>query len=335
MSITRRGFLGMAAAAGASPLFGNRGVAAPAADSVPKRKFGRHDELVSVVGVGGQTLGQAKTLQESIAIAHTAIEKGATFFDNAYDYLGGRAEEVMGKALAGGWRDKVFLMTKCCTHTKPLPDGGKEGAMKMLETSLKRLGTDHLDLWMLHMVQSEAEVDKFYGPGGAHEAFDLAKKQGKVRYTGWTGHNQEAVEPFKKIIAGGYPFDACLMPVSAIGALSAHSFEQEIMPILVEKRIACLGMKGFGGAKRPFLHGKTNISKIMRYSLSYPDLCTQVVGMDEVQFVDQAVLASHETPMTVDERNAFALWMHEQGGDAYATYRQPGYTDCPGCRHTA
>ena len=178
--ITRRGFLGLIPGLGLAKSWAVGG-------GVPTRKFGRYDERVSVLGFGGHTLGLAKDIPEATRIAHEAVECGVTFFDNAWCYHGGRAEEWMGQALQG-IRDKAFVMTKCCTHHKPLPEGGKEGAMKYLEDSLRRLKTDRVDLWMLHQVEKPEEVDKFYGPGGAAEAFDLAKKQGKVRYLGFTGH---------------------------------------------------------------------------------------------------------------------------------------------------
>jgi aryl-alcohol dehydrogenase-like predicted oxidoreductase len=324
MSMTRRGFLSMLAAAG-SP-----GVAAAAGTedqvpAVPKRKFGRHDELVSVVGLGGHTLAMASSAGEAEKMARHAIERGITFFDNAWDYHEGRAEEWMGMAMAGGWRDRVFLMTKVCTHGSPLPRGGREGAMKMLEESLKRLKTDRLDLWMVHQLENAEEVEKAYGAGGVLEAFDQAKKDGKIRYTGFTGHSRPEVHI--KMIEGGYPFDASLMPVSAVGALSSRGFEEEVMPALAKHRIAVLGMKGFGGSRRASLHGLVNAEKVLRYSLSYPDVCTHVVGLDKIAYVDEAVLASAKTPMTPEERQAFAVACAEQGGAAFAVYLQPGYRD--------
>lgn len=324
MNISRRSFLGLLTATGAAT-FARAKENPIENNSVPKRKFGRHDELVSVVGVGGQTLAEAATLEDAISIAHHAIERGITFFDNAWDYHGGRAEEWMGKALEGGWREKVFLMTKVCTHGKPLPDGGKEGAMKMLEDSLRRLKTDHVDLWMVHALANEEEVDKAYGPGGVLEALDLAKQQGKVRYTGFTGHSSP--EAHVKMLQGGYPFDATLMPVSALGALSSRAFEKVVMPEVSKRQVAVLGMKGFGGAKRANLHRLVNAERVVRYSLSYPDVCTHVIGMDKIEFIDQAVAAASKSPMSVEERTNFAQWCADQGGAQYAVYLQPGYRD--------
>lgn len=325
MQPTRRGFLkSLAAATAAVPLA--RLGAKPVGDvPVPRRKFGRHNEEVSVIGLGGQTLGQAASLQDAIGIAHHAIDLGITFFDNAWDYHGGRAEEWMGAALDGGWRDKVFLMTKVCTHGKPLPDGGREGAMKMLEDSLKRLKTDHLDLWMIHQLENDAEVAKAYGPGGVIEALDLAKKQGKIRYTGFTGHTDP--EAHVRMLEGGYPFDASLMPVSVLGALSSRRFEEVVMPVLAAKDVAVIGMKGFGGSRRAHLHGFVTAESVVRYSLSYPEVCTHLIGIDRSEFVDAAVAASQLPPMDKAERERFLSDVAARGGDRFATYLTPGYRD--------
>lgn len=331
MNVSRRSFLGLLTASGTAALA--RAEAAPTAqNAVPKRKFGKHDELVSVVGLGGHTLAMSGSVDEAKRIAHRAIEGGITFFDNAWDYHGGRAEEWMGQCLEGGWRDKVFLMTKVCTHGKPLPEGGKEGAMKMLEESLRRLKTDRLDLWMIHQIENDEEVDKAYGPGGVIEALVEAKKQGKVRYCGFTGHTRP--ESHLKLLQGGYDFDATLMPVSALGALSSRSFEKMVMPELVKRRVAVIGMKGFGGSKRAHLHGLVNAEKVVRYALSYPDVCTHLIGIDKQAYLDEALAAAGKTPMTPEERDAFAVACAAAGGDQYAAWLQPGHRDGGCCGHT-
>ena len=201
--------------------------------------------------------------------------------------------------------------------------------MKFLEDSLRRLQTDHVDLWMLHEMKSAAEVEKFYGPGGAAEAFDLAKKQGKVRYLGFTGHDEPEVH--LKMIQGGYPFDASLQPVSALGTLHSRRFETEVIPALAEKKIAVIGMKGFGGSKRSSEKGLMTAEKVMRYALSYPEVCTHMIGVDQFPYVEQAVLASAQTPMTPEERKTFAAWCDRMGGAEYAMHCQPGHRDGSCC----
>jgi predicted aldo/keto reductase-like oxidoreductase len=157
------------------------------------------------------------------------------------------------------------------------------------------------------------------------EAFDLAKKQGKVRYLGFTGHTDTLVH--KKILDGGYPFDASLQPVSALGTLDSRKFETEIIPLLAKRDIAVIGMKGFGGSKRAHQKGLMTAEKVVRYSLSYPEVCTHLIGIDKLDYVGEAAVASTQTPMTVDERKAFASWCDRMGGAAYAMHAQPGHRD--------
>jgi len=320
--ITRRGFLRLIPGLGLAKSW------AGAPGEIPTRKFGRHDEQVSVVGLGGHTLYLSGSDAEATRIAHAGVDRGIRFFDNAWCYHQGEAQVRMGKALEG-IRDKVFLMTKCCSHQKPLPEGGKEGAMKMLEESLQRLRTDRIDLWMLHELKGPAEVEKFYGPGGAAEAFDLAKKQGKVRYLGFTGHTDPAMH--LKILAGGYPFDASLQPVSALGTLDSRKFETEVIPELAKRKIAVIGMKGFGGSKRSSEKGLMTAEKVMRYSLSYPEVCTHLIGVDKFDYVEQAAVAATKSPMNEDERKAFVVWCDRMGGAEYAMHCQPGHRDGSSC----
>jgi len=311
MSLSRRRFLtsslGSAAAVGAAQAYADEAKAI----EIPKRKFGRHDDRLTVFGVGGHTLYLSGSQKEATEIAHQAIDQGVNFFDNSWDYHGGKAEEYMGNALEGH-RDKVFLMSKFCIyHSGKYPEN-KKGAMKMLEDSLRRLKTDHLDLWMLHNISGD-DAEKAYQPDQAIAALEQAKKDGKIRYTGFTGHTDPQVHI--DIIEGGFPWDATLMPVSIVGALRSRQFEQKLMPLCQEKQIAVLGMKGFGGSRRTQLHGKTNIQEILRYALSYPEVCTQVVGIDKPQYLTAAVDASPSQPMTPLEREEFAGHFDRQFDD--------------------
>ena len=320
--ITRRGFLGLIPGLGLAKGW------AGGVEAIPTRKFGRHEEQVSVVGLGGHTLYLSGSDEEATRIAHTAVDRGIRFFDNAWCYHKGEAQVRMGKALKG-IRDKAFVMTKCCSHQKPLPEGGKEGAMKMLEESLERLQTDRIDLWMLHELKGADEVAKFYGPGGTAEAFDLAKKQGKVRYLGFTGHTDPAMH--LKILEGGYPFDATLQPVSALGTLDSRKFETVVIPDLAKRKVAVIGMKGFGGSKRANERGLMTAEKVMRYALSYPEVCTHLIGVDKFEYVEEAAVASTKAPMDGEERKAFADWCDRMGGAAYAMHAQAGHQDGSDC----
>src|ERR1700734_2003446 len=215
MNATRRDFLKVSAGAvaatsavsansneGFSSIASGRSAAAPAEGegNMIYRRFGRTDVHISAVGVGGHHLGDVKTLDEAVQLVHEAVDAGVTFFDNAWEYYNGKTETILGRALRDGRREKVFLMTKVCTH-------GRSGklAMKMLEESLRRYQTDHLDLWQIHGVTFDNDPDLAYAKGGVLEAFEQAKKQGKVRFVGFTGHKDAAIH--LRMIQLAYPFD--------------------------------------------------------------------------------------------------------------------------------
>src|SRR5581483_6701992 len=244
-NLPRRAFLkGVSAVAAGLTLNGTlpaalgEGATSAASGGVPKRKFGRASEEVSIVGVGGHTLATAASEAESIRMVHEAIDGGINFMDNAWEYHEGRGEEVMGKGLKG-WRDKVFLATKVCTHGKD-----KKVAMRMLEESLRRLQTDRLDLWSIHAIASEEEVAAAFAPGGVVEALDEARKQGKTRDVGFTGHTSPKFH--LAMLTHGYQFDAVLMPLNAFEA-ERRGFRVEVLPQLNQHGIAALGMKSLGG----------------------------------------------------------------------------------------
>ena len=178
------------------PQMTNRG-----ADQIPRRPLGKTGEQVSIIGVGGYHLGTLPSSDLAVRLVQEAVDAGVTFFDNAWEYNDHRSEEWMGLGLQGR-RDKVFLMSKVCTHGRD-----KKVAMQQLEESLKRLGTDHLDLWQIHEVIYENDPDLHFAKGGAVEALDEAKKQGKVRFVGFTGHKSPAIH--LKMLAHDYSIRHC------------------------------------------------------------------------------------------------------------------------------
>src|SRR6202167_3648279 len=191
---------------------------AAAGGSIPLRKFGKHDVQVSALGLGGHHLGDAEDEQTAMRIVHEAVDNGITFFDNCWEYHRGKSEDWMGKALKGR-RDKIFLMTKVCTH-------GRDAslAMQMLEQSLNRLQTDHLDLWQIHGVSFDNDPELFIRPNGAAEALRKAKEQGKVRFVGFTGHKDPQLH--LKMLNVGFEFDSVQMPLNAFDS-QFHSFETQ------------------------------------------------------------------------------------------------------------
>src|SRR5229473_541724 len=191
------------------------------AQSIPTRNFGRTGAKVSALGLGGHHLGDPQDEKVAVQIVHEALDGGVTFFDNCWEYHRGKTEEWLGRGLKGR-RDQVFLMTKVCTHGRD-----KDMAIKMLEESLHRLQTDHLDLWQIHGVSFENDPELFLRPNGAAEALHKAKEQGKVRFVGFTGHKDPAIH--LKMIETGFPFDAVQMPLNAFDA-HFHSFAEQVVP---------------------------------------------------------------------------------------------------------
>lgn len=337
MSLTRRSFLGMLGllpAAQALRVPSANAEAVPTG-TVPRRQFGRHQETLSCIGFGGHTLALAPTVQEATNIAHYAIDQGVNFFDNAWEYHNGRAEDWMGQALSGGWREKAFIMTKACIHhTKkseiPFTGTDKVKALQMLQAQMKRLKTDYIDLWMIHEIQ-DADVDFHLGKDGILEAFDEAKRKGMVRYVGFTGHSSPKAHV--RMIESGYPWDASLLPVSVLGnTLQAKDFDKIVLPLMKEKGIAAIGMKGFGGSKRANLHGLVTINDVINYALSYPEVTTQCIGIDSMAFAQQAVAAALvASPMTLEQRAKFIASIEARGGADYAQHLQEGYHDGACC----
>jgi len=264
-----------------------------AAAGIPMRQFGKHHDIqVSALGMGGHHLGSAKDEQTAIELVHEAIDGGITFFDNCWEYHRGKSENWMGKGLKGR-RDKVFLMTKVCTH-------GRDGAlaMQMLEQSLNRFQTDHLDLWQAHGVVFENDPDLFIRPGGAAEAMLKAKEQGKVRFLGFTGHKDPAIH--LSMLETGFPFDAVQMPLNAFDA-TFRSFQARVMPELNRRGIAVLGMKPMSGHGEPIQNGAVSADEALRYAMSLPVTVT-ITGMERPDILRQNLrIAQDFKQMTAEE----------------------------------
>jgi len=260
---------------------------------VPTRPFGRTGIPVSILALGGWHIGVPKTEREATRLVHAAIDGGITFMDNAWDYNEGVSETRMGKALVGR-RDKVFLMTKVCVHGRDA-----RTAMKQLEESLRRLKTDYLDLWQIHEVIFDDEPAKYFAPGGAVEALDRAREQGKVRFVGFTGHKDPDLH--LEMLSHDYPWDACQLPLNCFDA-SFRSFEQRVLPELNRRGIAPIGMKSLGGDARPVKAKAVTPQEAIRYALSLP-IATLVSGIDTMRVLRQNLdIAQGFRPMTERQR---------------------------------
>ena len=269
---------------------------------IPRRALGRTGETVSAIGMGGYHLGQVGSEREAISLVHGAIDAGITFMDNAWEYHDGVSERRMGKALAKGWRDRVFLMSKVCTHGRDA-----RTAMRQLEESLRRLKTDYLDLWQVHEVAYAGDPDRHFMKGGVMEALQRAKSKGLVRFVGFTGHKDPALH--LEMLSHGYPFDTCQMPLNCFDA-TFRSFEQQVLPELARQGIAAIGMKSLGGEGTAVKKGVVTAREALRYAMSLPVAVT-VTGIDSAKVLRQNVgVARGFTPMSKAElqrtRNRFA-----------------------------
>jgi predicted aldo/keto reductase-like oxidoreductase len=245
--------------------------------SVPKRPLGRTGFDVSYMGLGGYHLGTIPDQQIVDRIVNEAIDAGINLFDNAWEYHEGRSEEVLGKALAGK-RDQVIVMTKVCTHGRK-----KDVAMQQLEQSLRRLKTDHLDIWQIHEVIYWNDPDLIFAPHGAAEALEEAKKQGKVRLVGFTGHKNPSIH--LKMLSHKFPFDTVQMPLNCFDS-SFRSFEQDVLPELNRQGIAPLGMKSFGGSGEMLSKGAVTPVEALSYAMSLPVAVT-ISGVDTLEVLHQ------------------------------------------------
>jgi aryl-alcohol dehydrogenase-like predicted oxidoreductase len=278
------------------------------ADQIPRRSLGKTGEQVSIIGLGGYHLSTVQSRELAVRLVQEAVDAGITFFDNAWEYNDRRSEEWMGLGLQGR-RDKAFLMSKVCTHGRD-----KSVAMKQLDESLKRLGTDHLDLWQIHEVIYENDPDLHLAPGGVVEALDEAKKQGKARFVGFTGHKSPAIH--LKMLARDYPFDTVQMPPNCFDA-TYRSFEQQVLPELGRRGIAALGMKSLGGDGQPILYGVVRAEEALRYAMSLP-VATTICGIDSLDVLGQNVgIARGFEPMTSQEMQALCERCRPSSGDGH------------------
>jgi aryl-alcohol dehydrogenase-like predicted oxidoreductase len=277
----------------------------PSSD-IPRRPFGRHVETVSALGLGGYHLGKPATDREAIQIVHAAIDGGITFLDNAWEYNEGKSEVRMGKAIKDR-RDRVFLMTKVCTHGRDA-----RTAMRQLEQSLRRLQTDHLDLWQIHECAYYNDPERHFAKGGVIEALIRAKAQGKVRYVGFTGHKDPAIH--LAMLAHDFPFDSCQLPLNGFDT-HFRSFEQQVLPELGRRGIAAIGMKSLGGDGSPIKKKAVPVETALRFAMSLP-VSTTVSGIDSMRVLRQNLrIAQGFTPMTRAEMAAYRRHTAPLSGD--------------------
>jgi predicted aldo/keto reductase-like oxidoreductase len=262
--------------------------------SIPTRTLGRSGEKVSMVGLGGFHIGMQSDEQESIRIIRTALDSGINFLDNCWDYNGGQSEIRMGKALREGYRQKAFLMTKIDGRTK-------KAASQQIEESLRRLQTDRIDLLQFHEIIRDTDPDRVFAEGGGMEAALGAKKQGKVRYIGFTGHKSPDIhlKMLQTASAHQFTFDAVQMPLNVMDA-HYESFEKKVLPALLKDGIGVLGMKPMGD--KIILHSQTATPlECLHYAMNLPTSVV-ITGCDSLKILQQALDAARSfKPMSQEE----------------------------------
>jgi aryl-alcohol dehydrogenase-like predicted oxidoreductase len=300
-----------AGAAAPDPVSG-AGAAAPAQTSsesqVPKKSGGKTGLVLSALGIGGFHLGTATDQTVATQIVNRALDAGVNFFDNAWEYHDGESEIRLGEALKGK-RDQAIVMTKVCTHGR-----GKDVAMRMLEESLRRLQTDYLDVWQIHEVIYYNDPDLIFAPGGAAEALLEAKKQGKVRFIGFTGHKDPSIH--LRMLSHDFPFDTVQMPLNCFDA-TFRSFETHVLPEANRRQLAAFGMKSLGGSGEMVTRGAITPEEGLRYAMSLP-VATTISGIDSIDVLEQNLgVARDFKPMSESEMSTLRDRCRALAGDGH------------------
>jgi aryl-alcohol dehydrogenase-like predicted oxidoreductase len=291
------------------------------ASGIPARPLGKTGEKVSIICLGGWHIGRAAKDSgeaDAIKIMHRAIDEGVTFWDNAWDYHDGYSEELMGRGLKGR-RDRVFLMTKNCERDY-------EGSKKNLDDSLRRLGTDRLDLWQFHEMVYDNDPDWVFDKGGFKAAME-AVKAGKVRYVGFTGHKDPLIhlkmlsklEEFRAKNAEfkNYEWASAQMPINLMDA-HYRSFQKHVVPECLKRGVGVLGMKGLAGGHpkgRIPDRGLATAAECRRFALSLP-ITSLVCGIISMKDLEQDVaVARNFKPYSMSEIAALVARVRDEATD--------------------
>ncbi len=248
------------------------------------RMLGTTGERVSAIGLGGHHIGRPKEKADAIKIVRTAVDRGITFLDNCWDYHDGKSEVWMGEALRDGYRNKVFLMTKYDGRTKA-------ATTRQIDESLKRLETDRIDLIQFHENIRLEDPDRYFAKDGPHEAVLEAKKAGKVRFIGFTGHKDPIVHVrmLEQATERGVHFDSAQMPLNLLDA-HFRSFTNQVVPQLLAAGIAVLGMKPMADGSLP-ASGVVTGTECLHYALSLPTSVV-ITGCENMERLEQALQAA-------------------------------------------
>jgi aryl-alcohol dehydrogenase-like predicted oxidoreductase len=289
------GLAGAAAAGAAAAVARRGGLARAAGDKLPEgkmpmRRLGRTGVDVSLVGLGGYHIGQAPDEQAAIRIIRAAIDHGVNFMDNCWDYNDGKSHAWMGHALRDGYRKRVFLMTKIDGRTR-------QAAAAQIDQSLRALGTDTIDLMQVHEVIRASDPDRVFGPDGAIEALVAAKKAGKIRFIGFTGHKSPGIhlQMLQTAAAHKFAFDTVQMPVNVMDA-HYDSFERRVLPAADKAGVAVLAMKPLGSGvflrSGPLVSGTISPTDCLRYAMG-SGASVVITGCESMRDLGQALGAAY------------------------------------------
>jgi predicted aldo/keto reductase-like oxidoreductase len=290
------------------------------AAGMPLRRLGKSGIEVSLLGFGGGHIAREHMSEaDSVRLLQSAIDQGVTFLDNAWEYADGEAERRMGLGIQGR-RDQVVLMTKVCARDA-------KGAEEQLHDSLKRFQTDHIDVWQFHEINYDNDPEWITGSGGALETAIKAKEQGKIRSIGFTAHKSPHI--VKKMLDQGFEWDSVQIPITVMDP-HYRSFISEILPILNERDIGCIGMKSLGGEGQFVANAKLSPQDCRRFAMSQP-ISTLVTGMESLENVDQdAGIARDFVPMSETEQTALLESVQQIAGDGrHEWYKSTQFYDSP------
>jgi len=283
-TFNRRTFIKATIATGIGTQVAARVRAVESKNGIPYRALGQTGENVSIVGLGGFHIGQKPSEEEAIRIVRTALDSGINFLDNCWDYNGGTSELRMGQALRDGYRQKAFLMSKIDGHSKA-------GAARQIDESLQRLQTDHVDLMQFHEVIRPDDPERIFAEAGSLEAMLEARKAGKVRYIGFTGHKNPDIHLHMLDVARlhGFHFDTVQMPLNVMDA-HYESFGRKVVPVLVKEGIGVLGMKPLGSG---WILKSSTVPPVecLHYAMNLPTSVV-ITGCDSMEILNQAIDAA-------------------------------------------
>ncbi len=253
-----------------------QGSAVPA--ELPKRPLGRTGHQVTLMSLGGEgILRTTGRMQQAVPVIRRALELGMNYFDTAPAYQ--QSQDYLGEGLQGS-RQGVFLASK--THER-----SRDGSLRLLDDSLRRLRTDHLDLWQLHDLREMEELEEIFSGDGAIRALEEAKAQGRVRFVGITGHTTPDVliEAARR-----YPFDTALVSINPADRVRL-SFIEQFLPVAAEKGMGVIAMKVM--ARGSLLEDPVRFTpaEAMGYALGQPAVATALIGCSTPAEVEQNAAA--------------------------------------------